>query len=143
MLALCSAPAWAFVCGLPTLQDEFDQADAVFMASVISNEPATTPQGGKYRRVRLRVVEQWKSDGGELEEVILSSSSGCSTHLLLNTTYIIFGQRYSDGQLAADWYSSTRALYWDGECPSNGRQCRPANEEAGALLAFLRRQPKK
>jgi hypothetical protein len=142
LLSLSSAPALAWVCGLGTSEEELKSAAAVFMASVISNEAETTPQGGKYRRVRLRVVESWKSDGKRMDEVVLNASSNCSTVLKLNVTYIIFGSRYSNDELAADEYSSTMPVYWDGECPSENRECRIVDENAAALLSFLRGKSK-
>jgi hypothetical protein len=138
LLSICSLPAQAFVRGAGSAEEEFRSAAAVFMASVITNEVATTAQGGTYRRVRLRVVESWKSDGNRLDEVVLSLSSDCATALKLNVTYIIFGLRYTNGELAADQYSSTMPVYWDGECPSDKRECRIVDENAAALLSFLR-----
>ena len=138
LLCLSSVPARAFVCGAGSPEEEFRHAAAVFMASVISNEVATTPQGGKYRRVRLRVIESWKSDGKRMDEVVLTPPTECSTVLKLNVTYVIFGLRYTNGELAADQYSSTMPVYWDGECPSDKRECRVVNENAAALLSFLK-----
>ncbi len=109
----------------------------MFAASVISNEVVVSPQGGQYRRVQLRVIESFKNDGQQLHEVMLSPSSNCSTVLKPNVTYIIFGFRYSTGELAADMYSSTRPLYWDGECPSDTRERRSVDEEAAVLLSYL------
>ena len=69
---------------------------------------------------------------------MLSPSSNCSTVLKPNVTYIIFGFRYSTGELAADMYSSARPLYWDGECPSDTRERRSVDEEVAVLLSYLR-----
>jgi hypothetical protein len=143
LLWLSSVPALGWVCGSGSPEEEFKSAAAVFMASVTSSEVMATPQGGKYRRVRLRVVESWKSDGKGMDEVVLNASSNCSTVLKLNVTYIIFGFRYSNDELAADEYSSTMPLYWDGECPSDKRECRVVDENAAALLSFLRRKSSK
>jgi hypothetical protein len=139
LVCLFSAPALGWVCGMGSPEEEFKVASAVFMASVISNEVVTNP-GGKYRRVQLRVIERYKTDGRRLDEVILDSSSNCSTVLKLDVTYIIFGFRYDNGDLAADMYSSTTPLYWDGECPSAERECLAVDKEAAALLSYLRRK---
>jgi hypothetical protein len=62
-LLLVGAQAWACWCGVTSVEEEFAGSNAVFLATVVSDEHIGGVTSLEQWRARLQVQKVWKSDG--------------------------------------------------------------------------------
>jgi hypothetical protein len=137
---LFCAPAWSCTCGSYSVEDNFAQSSAVFLATVTSNEDIGRPATFVKWRAQLAVAKVWKSDGQDLT-VLTSDAEGasCGIYLVPGAEYIVFASRHPNGPLWTTSCSRTIATTFP-DCSTYQRSCERHRARVEEVRAFLDQQ---
>ena len=140
-LLLVGAPAWACWCAHISVEEEFAGSKAVFLATVVSEDPIGGVTSPEEWLARLQVQKVWKSDGRPIDIIVTPVHAGsCGTQLIPGEQYIVFAYRSDDGTLRTMTCNRTIPVEFGPKCTVYRHQCEHHKRRVTELLDFLRQR---